>query len=66
MNGVIEAAVLVVGILVGMVANYWAWSWIFAVRRKTRVRRLARPDDSPSEGSGIQQQSEEMGIGPPR
>ncbi len=49
MNEAIATAVIVSGILVGVVANYWVWSWILAVRRRTRVRRLARPGESPPE-----------------
>lgn len=66
MIGTIEAAVLVSGILVGVVVNYWAWSWILAVRRRTRIRRLARPEGSPPDGSGTHRQSEETEAGTTR
>jgi hypothetical protein len=66
MIGAIEAAVLVLGILVGVVANYWVWSWILVVRRRTRVRRLARPEGPPPDGSGTHQQSEETEVGTSR
>jgi hypothetical protein len=62
MIGAIEAAVLVLGVLVGVIANYWAWSWILAVRRRTRVRRLAGPEGSPPDDSEIHQQSEEIEV----
>ena len=62
MIGAIEAAVLALGVLVGVIANYWAWSWILAVRRRTRIRRLARPEGSPPDGSGTHQQSEETEV----
>jgi hypothetical protein len=66
MIGAIEAAVLVLGVLVGVIANYWAWSWILAVRRRTRVRRLAGPERSPPDDSGIQQPNEETEVGSSR
>lgn len=50
MNETLALTVIVIGLLISLVANFWAWSWILGVRRRTRVRRLAQPEETPPTG----------------
>lgn len=46
MNETLALTVIVLGLLISLVANFWAWSWILGVRRRTRLRRLAQPEEA--------------------
>lgn len=65
MTWVVAATVIAFGVLFSLYVNYLAWSWILGVRRRTRVRRLSHPDESPPYGSGMQRPSEELNVESP-
>lgn len=66
MTGVVMAGVMAFGVIVSLYANYLAWSWVLGVRRRTRERRLLRPDESPPFGSGVKPRSADMPVDSPR